>query len=253
MHSNETKEKIREAIKQKWNDPKYRSAVINNPKMRRNLDWTGRRHSEASILKMRSVKLGKRLSDETKKKIGLSQIGRISPMLGKKHSPETKMKMSVKRKGRKPCLGKIAWNKGIPRTDEVKRKISEKYFLREIHNQNHNSLRGRFFSPKNNCEILYESSYELLAFKILEQLSEVKKYSRCNFVIPYFSESSTKKYMPDIIVTYMDGKSEVIEVKPQWALGRKDNILKIKAAKKYCAENDLTFSVWTENQLFAEA
>ena len=47
--------------------------------------------------------------------------GRIpyNGFLGKKHSTETKRKMSAKKKGI------IPWNKGIPRTEEEKRKIRE--------------------------------------------------------------------------------------------------------------------------------
>lgn len=39
--------------------------------------------------------------------------------LGRKHSEETKKKMSIIKKGL------IPWNKGLPRSDETKRKISE--------------------------------------------------------------------------------------------------------------------------------
>ncbi len=49
-------------------------------------------------------------SEETKKKIGLAQIGRKSPMEGKRHTEEAKKKISMRIKGKK-------------HTEETKRKI----------------------------------------------------------------------------------------------------------------------------------
>lgn len=53
-----------------------------------------------------------RLSEETKKKIGLSQMGRPGTMLGRNHSDSARKKMSEKRKG-------------VRFSDEHKKKISE--------------------------------------------------------------------------------------------------------------------------------
>jgi hypothetical protein len=46
-------------------------------------------------------------------------------------------------------------------------------------------VQGNFFSHKNKCDIHYDSSYEFLAYGILELLSEVKYFSRCKFSIDY--------------------------------------------------------------------
>ncbi len=68
-------------------------------------------------LKMRNAKLGKKLSEEHKRKIGLAGIGK-KYCLGKKLSEETKQKISMSLKG-KNCgvlngmFGKTPWNKGI--------------------------------------------------------------------------------------------------------------------------------------------
>lgn len=56
-----------------------------------------------------------KMSDETKKKIGLSRENKPSPMLGKKHSIETIAKMRKTRK--------IVNNKGMILSDETKNKI----------------------------------------------------------------------------------------------------------------------------------
>ena len=59
--------------------------------------------SEEAILRMRQSHLGKKLSDEQKKKIGDAQRGRKGPcpMLGKKHSQETIKKMRIAHLGKK--------------------------------------------------------------------------------------------------------------------------------------------------------
>jgi group I intron endonuclease len=57
-------------------------------------------------------------------------------LTGKKRSAETRLKMSIAQKGRKVSLehrqklseankGQPAWNKGVPMTDEVKKKVAE--------------------------------------------------------------------------------------------------------------------------------
>jgi len=57
---------------------------------------------------------GIHLSEEHKRNIGLSQVGRVSPMKGKVHSEESKKKTSDAMKGRKKP----------PRTEEHKRNLS---------------------------------------------------------------------------------------------------------------------------------
>lgn len=88
------------------------------------------------------VNLGK-LSEEHKRKLSESKIGDKNPMFGKKHSEETRRKMSESNKGkhfvteehrlklseankgqRNHNFGKPAWNKGIPMSEEQKKKLS---------------------------------------------------------------------------------------------------------------------------------
>jgi hypothetical protein len=83
-----------------------------NPKIASGWNWTGKNHSEETKLllsKLNSGKnnpmFGKKLTEEQRKKISLSQLGRP---LSEKH------KQAI-------SLSKI----GIPRSEETKRKISE--------------------------------------------------------------------------------------------------------------------------------
>jgi hypothetical protein len=72
---------------------------------------------------MRLAKLGRTLSAERRANIGLSQIGRISPMKGKRHSEKTKRKMSEQRKGDARCAtyGML----GKHHSETTKRKMSK--------------------------------------------------------------------------------------------------------------------------------
>jgi group I intron endonuclease len=94
----------------------------------------GKNHSEETLVKMSKAKegkydgennpfFGKIHSEETRKllsekNIGL-QAGENNPMYGRKHSEESKQKMSESSKGQ------IAWNKGIPMSEETKEKLSK--------------------------------------------------------------------------------------------------------------------------------
>ena len=92
------------------------------------LEWIsrthGRKHTEESKQKNRDKHLGKKQSEETKQKNANSQ-------LGKKHSQETINKLKELHSNRsKDVQDKISASvskalKGKPRSDEVKKKISE--------------------------------------------------------------------------------------------------------------------------------
>ncbi len=77
---------------------------------------SGKHHSEKSNLKNRLAHFGKKLSEEQKKKIGLSNIGKHYYI----HSEKAKLKMSKAKKGYVP------WNKGKKGvySEEVRRKMS---------------------------------------------------------------------------------------------------------------------------------
>lgn len=107
-----------------------------NPKQGYNL-WTARRHviSEETRMKIsiaqkgKQYRLGSRVSEETKTKLSVANKG-------KTFSEETKRKLSTANKGKtfseetrkkmsKAAKGRIAYNKGIPMSEEQKVKISE--------------------------------------------------------------------------------------------------------------------------------
>lgn len=64
-----------------------------------NVGWT---HTEEVKQKLRDLKTGSTLSEETKKKISLSLVGRPCPTQGRPISAETRAKISAAGMGRKP-------------------------------------------------------------------------------------------------------------------------------------------------------
>ena len=68
----------------------------------------GKNHSAESIKKMREAKIGNKASEETKKK--MRESAKTRPPI----SEETRKKLSV-------------WHKGVPKTEEHKKKISESH------------------------------------------------------------------------------------------------------------------------------
>lgn len=67
----------------------------------------GRKHSEETKKKIALGNTGKKFSPERTSNISKSLKGKISPLRGRKHTEETKQKMSAIHRGQ------IAWNKGI--------------------------------------------------------------------------------------------------------------------------------------------
>lgn len=120
--------------------------------------------------------------------------------------------------------------------------------IEKMQNRKNNSLNGYYFSIKSNAELFYQSSYELQAYEILEQLDEVKYFNRCKFSIDYIKPEDNRlhKYIPDIEVIYKSGNRQIIEVKSEWQL--EDEIVKAKASAATEKFGD-DYIVWTEKNL----
>lgn len=87
---------------------------------------TGKILSDETKRKLSEINKGKKHTKETRKKISESHRGENNPFYGKKHSVETKRKLSERKKGKNnPNYGKPPWNLGISPKDETKEKISK--------------------------------------------------------------------------------------------------------------------------------
>lgn len=208
------------------------------------------------------------------------KVGRSFGMLGKKHSDTTRSKMRHKhnvstswlrhlrkrmqnyneaRKGKKDQPG-LWWYEGTPNpakdSETYRKKMSESMIRRiqkngGVHPTLTKSLRGRFYSQKNGCFIKYESSYELCAFEILEQMDVVKAFRRCPFVVKYQFAEKDRLYIPDVLVEYVHGYLQVIEIKGCSMVQDDINQAKFRAARKFFRPKHIAFSVWTEKTVHA--
>lgn len=78
--------------------------------------WLGRKHTEETKRKMSLAQKGRTFNEETKKRMSLAQLSN-KKRLGHKHTEEAKRKISIAHKGNKYWLGR-------KHTEETKRKIS---------------------------------------------------------------------------------------------------------------------------------
>ena len=107
---------------------KYRDYRINSKiaqKLRKEFFSNKPRHTTESKLKMSKSRLGVKLSKETRKKVGLAQLGN-KKALGLKHTEETKNRIRNANKGNKHTLGMICINKN-DKTIMIQKDQKEKY------------------------------------------------------------------------------------------------------------------------------
>jgi len=180
---------------------------------------------------------GTKKTEEHKRKIGLGNKGKFV-------SQESCLKMSLAKKGRKQK----------PDTEEGKRNksLARKKYIKENPDcvtGNNYGKGGYFFSKKNNKDIHYRSSYELLAYELLEQMSKVKYYDTEPFAIQYQYEGIDRRTIPDILITYTDETKELIEVKPEYMMDNLQTKAKLQAMASFAKDNDWKFDVWTERTL----
>lgn len=88
--------------------------------------------------------------------------------------------------------------------------------------------------------------------KYLDTNDSVASYAYESIKIPYISNNTTKKvrnYYPDILVKYVDGSIEIVEIKPSKKLQQAVVKKKLKAGEDWCNKNGFKFVVITEHQL----
>ncbi len=174
------------------------------------------KHTEENIKKNREWHIGKILTEETKNKIGTASANRIITEDTRIKLRNIFFKRMEKNNGLNPLFGNGFW--------------------------------GKFFSYKMNKYIFFESSYELAAFYIIENNSNVLLYDRNKIYIQY-EHNGFHRYYPDIFITYNNGNSEIIEVKPKYFLSDTLNEIKFKSAIEFCKSNNFKFTIWTEDEL----
>jgi hypothetical protein len=106
-------------------------------------------------------------------------------------------------------------------------------------------------SPKCNAPINYRSGWEYTVCKYLDNDPSVLAYAYESIEIRYTSNQTTKrlrKYLPDFLIWYADGKVKMVEVKRQNQLTNLRVQRKAEAAKIWCASQkpEIIYEFWTD-------
>lgn len=188
-------------------------------------------------------------------------------MTGLKRSEETKQKMSLSHKKHyvehpeRAAAHSLAM-KGVPKSEKHKRKISETRSKRladgsiVINREKISSTvtnlylsggfmwaKGSYTSTKTGKKCHYRSSYELTMMQRFDADESIIDWQYEPFSIPYELDGTQRRYIPDFLVTYVDGKKALIEIKPDSETLRLSpmNVAKQNIAIAYCEDNSIEY------------
>lgn len=131
------------------------------------------------------------------------------------------------------------------------------------------------YRPKNRKKyggdpdnVVYRSHWEKLVFMWCDGNPDIKSWSSEEVVVPYLWEVDKKyhRYFVDVKITYNNGKTVLVEIKPDKetrppkkpdkskryineALTYTKNVCKWEAAQAYASDRGWTFEIWTEKTL----
>lgn len=105
---------------------------------------------------------------------------------------------------------------------------------------------GTFISHKNKCEIKYRSGMEEEFYNLLETDGDVAAFVAEPFKIPYFWAAKWHNYIPDLRVNFIDGSTEIWEVKPANQTDFDQNKAKWAAMNDHALNMGWQFYVQTE-------
>lgn len=174
--------------------------------------------------------------------------------LGKTHTEETKRHLSeVSRGGKRSganngMFGRRHSESAKARMSEAKaRLINEGRF--PIHGTC--NKKGWYTSTKTGQACFFRSSWEEALMKWLDSSSDVAtwEYERLRIPYHYSVENRQRWYVPDFVVTRVDGCRQVIEVKPKEFIEAERVKLKREAAEKWCLANGAIYVTATRQVL----
>lgn len=145
-----------------------------------------------------------------------------------------------------------AGHRGIPLSEETKRKISiaHKNTFASGNRQISGKFIGKIWSDKNNKYIYYRSELELIYIVKLENDISVKIYKTDYPHIKYELNNEIFTYFPDFFINEKD----IVEINSYtvFYLNKDKKEAKAEAARKYCQENSLTYKILYEDDLGVE-
>lgn len=108
------------------------------------------------------------------------------------------------------------------------------YRQRMPRTNNHVGHSGSFHSEKLSRTVHFESLLEEAALMTAERSALVRSYEEQPCAIPYPSiDSDPGIYIPDLLITLVDGRNLPIEVKPLWQMAVTDNRIKTEAGQRF--------------------
>ena len=107
-----------------------------------------------------------------------------------------------------------------------------------------------YVGKKNGAEKVYlRSSYESRYARMIDEDPKVVSWEYEPLRIPYMFEGSVRNYVPDFLVTHVDGEKILVEVKPDSLVETPANIAKLSAAASWCELNGVELVIVTEGEL----
>lgn len=112
-----------------------------------------------------------------------------------------------------------------------------------------NARQGYFPSKKMGKDIWYRSGFECEFYEGLEQDADILGFHAEPFKVPYYFGGKWHDYIPDLKVDYIDGTSEIWEIKPDAHVDYAQNQAKFAAMNDYAANMGWVFIVQTQDAL----
>jgi hypothetical protein len=162
--------------------------------------------------------------------------------LGKNHTEETKRHLSeVSKGGKRSGANNGMFGRG--HTEETKSKMPERKAIAILEGRFNpygtNNKKGHYTSSKTGRTHLFRSSWEEAVMKHLDSCDVVTTWNYECVHIPYVYDNHKRWYVPDFIVTFVDCRREMWEVKPKEFHLTERVMRTTEAGKKYCTENDI--------------
>ena len=158
-----------------------------------------------------------------------------------------------------PLTGRPAWSKGLTKeTDPRLRALGEKIsiivadkIVSGTWSPPTTGFKGEHYVGQKNggAEAYLRSSYESTYARMLDADSNVVAWDHEPLRIPYVYEGSIRNYVPDFLVTHVDGRKTLVEVKPDSLAGTAPNLAKLNAAASWCELNGIELTIVTEKEL----
>jgi hypothetical protein len=199
---------------------------------------------------------GGTLSDETKLKISEATSGENNGQYGREKTEEEKEKWRISwqergyekwLKWRRSDNGKISDQRrnAVLRSEEYVAAASERAC--ELVRKGKIKFRGKptKMRTKKGGNFTTKSSYETRFVELLEADDDVVSFIYEPFKIVYEFKGRKLNYVPDFLVTYVDGSEVICEVKPERLKDLPRNIAKFEAGMSH----ELDFRVISESDL----